>query len=84
MERGGLALAVVCQGPDAHLLGRPTGAGGGSQAALDVRVITSYSIHYTKLYEGLLPRRKLGRAAGSLLLLSFVAYTALLVIQQLA
>ncbi len=33
---------------------------------------------------GLLPRRKLGRAAGSLLLLSFVAYTALLVIQQLA
>lgn len=33
---------------------------------------------------GLLPRRKLGRAAGGLLLLSFVAYTALLVVQQLA
>ncbi|GAA4503025.1 calcium/sodium antiporter [Pseudaeromonas paramecii] len=33
---------------------------------------------------GLLPRRKLGRMAGGLLMLSFIAYTALLVIQQLA
>lgn len=32
---------------------------------------------------GLLPRRKLGRTAGAVMLLSFVAYTALLIVQQM-